>query len=754
MDSVADLARILRLPGFLNHKDRRNPKPVRSLMSDGPTYTLAEIEALLPEGPPERTAQARPRPKASLGKLAVIPAAAGMTNADWVHLAVSIENAPPVKQARARFDAIWGGHRPDMDDRSGSAYDLALANLLALMGWTREEIKPVLVERRRVAVKEGREEPNPKPNSYYALTLSKVQTDEDADGEQADEKVAGDGEEPPRRAETRKDQNARIEAAVMAQISQFVDSQRLIYWLDRYYEHRGIWQVQSPRVIEKRLRDAAAAALKVRHAIVSISFTNAWMKALEMAVQPPCEDTAVLLEVNRWGSYNLDTGESVEGTAFANAVISIDKEGHILTRQPSLREFFALARPYDYPSKDPGRPALFDAWMQEKFPDAGTRQALWECIGGTVLQLMAGDEKVPFLKGPGGTGKGTLARVIDALMGLGQTWEVASPSRLVTSQFALSQAPWSSVLRITDMPAMPSREGAARDAFIAGMGILKSMSGSDGVAVEKKNQDQTSAKTNLSVWVDTNHAVTQAITGDDSTAWERRVILIPTTQRTPDHRQQRRFFEKFLPELPKIAWAAVQAYAATVTRGFTQSLEMVEAVEAERGDLGVAQRKALTEQTKAYIASLPKGAAFKATREDLRDGLRAALGDVPPDEKTVKELYSGIRKLPGVRETRSGSDRGFYGIGLPGDGSAARLQETPQETPQETLKDVQERAPVCPEASQGPASAPAAEPSCGPSQMPEKSMKPDKPGFIGPYDVTTPPGTRQADKSGRYIPEH
>ena len=76
VDSVADLARVFRLPGFLNNKDRDHPKPVRSLMSDGPTYTVAEIEALLPEGPPQRETQARSKSKASQGKPASHPATA------------------------------------------------------------------------------------------------------------------------------------------------------------------------------------------------------------------------------------------------------------------------------------------------------------------------------------------------------------------------------------------------------------------------------------------------------------------------------------------------------------------------------------------------------------------------------------------------------------------------------------------------------------------------------------------------------
>ena len=714
VDSVADLARVLRLPGFPNNKDRCNPKPVRSLMYDGPTYTVAEIEALLPEGPPRRPTQARSRAKTSNRGPAARPVTDGMTGEDWVRHAATCENVPGFE---AKWNAIWSWNRPDLAKQSGSEYDMCLAHLLVTVRWGEPEdkneggewdigpIRRALIERRCEAQRAGWEDVKDKHFGYYQQTIGKaVKADEERrkgigpdterGGGNGTRQGAGEGGRngtghaataAPKKDEKKPSQKEVADGAVKALIAKLAGEGRLIYWLDRFYEHRGSWQFQSPKAIEKKLRDAAAAALKTKHPIIATSTERAWMKALMLGVQPPCEDTAILHESERWGSYHLDTGEALAGTAFANVVVSVDEIGNVVTRDPSIREFFALARPYNYPSADPGRPSQFDSWLAEKFPDRDTRQALWECIGGTVLQRLAGDERVVFLKGPGGTGKGTLARVTDALMGLGQTWEVTTPARLVTSPFALSQAPWSSVLRITDMPKMPSREGAARENFLAGMGVLKSMSGSDGVAVEEKNQAQTTARTNLSIWVDTNHSVTLAISGEDHTAWARRVILIPTTIKTPEHRQQRRLYERFLPELPQIAWAAVRAYAATVQGGFTRSLEMVEAIEAERGDLGAAQREALTELTKGYIESLPKGAAFRAYRDDLRDQLGAVLGE-KPDEKTLKFMYAEIRGLPGVTETRSGSNRFFCGIGLSGDRPASTPEESAQNAKKRTLR--------------------------------------------------------------------
>ena len=186
--------------------------------------------------------------------------------------------------------------------------------------------------------------------------------------------------------------------------------------------------------------------------------------------------------------------------------------------------------------------------------------------------------------------------------------------------------------------------------------------------------------------------------------------------------------------MTQIAWAAVRAYAATVQGGFTRSLEMVEAIEAERGDLGAAQREALTELTKGYIESLPKGAAFRAYRDDLRDQLGAVLGE-KPDEKTLKFMYAEIRGLPGVTETRSGSNRFFCGIGL----SGAR----PANTPEESAQNAKKRSPCGPQSPQVPAPTPT---PASEGKKPGRRRK--------EFDFTTQAGVNAAIRSGQYRVEH
>ena len=196
VDSVADLPRVLRLPGFLNNKQQDNPKPVFSLMSDGPTYTVAEIAALVPEGPPRRPTQARSRAKASnrgpAARSTVQTATAGMTDDDWTRHAVTCENDPGFA---TKWDAIWSRSRPDLANQSGSEYDLALANLVAREKWDYDAIHRTLVERRLVAQRAGWEEVKVKDPSYYQRTIGKASAAAEGNSKNGTDKKAGTEEE-------------------------------------------------------------------------------------------------------------------------------------------------------------------------------------------------------------------------------------------------------------------------------------------------------------------------------------------------------------------------------------------------------------------------------------------------------------------------------------------------------------------------------------------------------------------------------
>ena len=63
--TVTDLARIIRPPGIVNHKPGRDARPVtvlRGYVDGAGDYTLADLERLLPQLPPAKPIESRPKP--------------------------------------------------------------------------------------------------------------------------------------------------------------------------------------------------------------------------------------------------------------------------------------------------------------------------------------------------------------------------------------------------------------------------------------------------------------------------------------------------------------------------------------------------------------------------------------------------------------------------------------------------------------------------------------------------------------------
>lgn len=651
-DAVHDLSRVMRLPGFLNVKDPQSPKLVRSLLSGGPAHRVEDVDALLPKGPPER---ARPQPQAPRKPAQEVPYDP-QAEPDPARLAAACENDP-------KFLATWEGNRPDLPDQSASGYDLSLANLAALAGWDAGEIQRAVIARRRKA---GAKE---KVAAYFTRTVDKAlafaaerQANQTNGAKKNDGAAdAKDAEKKPSKRASERDQKAGVAAAVMKFICDVRDPGTTIHWLERLYERRtGLWYPQDPKVFRQRIQGVLANTLKQETATFSRTAMGGYMESLEIALLPPCADTARLDESDRLRSYNLDTGELVNGAAFRNAVVEIGRAGEVKVRPANPREFRILHRPYDWPESDPGRPRLFDAWLEQRMPDSETRKALWEALGATVLQVLSGDHRAVILYGKGGAGKGTILVVLRMLMGEKQVMAVDSPSRLVVSQFGLSQLQEKSVLQVTDMPRIPRRPGAAREAFLKGMGIIKVISVHEPVPIERKNADQITAKVDAGVWVDTNFTLSDVFTGEDESAWVRRAILIPMRKQLAKSAQIRGFESRFYPEIQQIAWAAVHAYAATQRGGqtqYTESAEMLAVMSEMREELGMEGKM------RDYLDRLPRGADRKIKRSDLLRGLTDYLREPVPAE--IRDLmYLILRdQTANVKEVTLKGHETYRGVG-------------------------------------------------------------------------------------------
>ena len=163
MDSVFDLARVLRVPGTLNLKPDCPPVSVRVLQWDGPKYSPNELAGVVPivSSPPPVTTRS----------------SAGQTGRLELEGAWVTDTAePPAEKFEAayrnskKFADSWDRQRLDLADQSGSGYDFSLATLAATFGWLDAEIVALLIAHHR---KHGTDPKLDRPR-YYSHTIGKA----------------------------------------------------------------------------------------------------------------------------------------------------------------------------------------------------------------------------------------------------------------------------------------------------------------------------------------------------------------------------------------------------------------------------------------------------------------------------------------------------------------------------------------------------------------------------------------------------
>lgn len=131
VDSVGDLARVLRLPGTVNRKGD-TPVEVRVLESNDRRYNPDDFEPFAADEVPAAMDETQ------VGALALRPDAEPPA-----------DKFAPLYQACPAFAQAWNRQRPDLADQSQSSYDLSLADIAALNGWTDQEIANLLIAARR-----------------------------------------------------------------------------------------------------------------------------------------------------------------------------------------------------------------------------------------------------------------------------------------------------------------------------------------------------------------------------------------------------------------------------------------------------------------------------------------------------------------------------------------------------------------------------------------------------------------------------
>ena len=163
LDATHDLARVLRIPGTINHKGM--PVPVTVWEESGKRLELASLQAIVPPATQDAhfaTQTPRPAVEPLIGEISLSPDA-----------------MPPLAlfealaAASEKFMRSWLHQRPDMLDQSASAYDMSLASIAVQAEWRDQQIADLLIAHRR-----ERGEGLKLREDYYRRTILKARAAE------------------------------------------------------------------------------------------------------------------------------------------------------------------------------------------------------------------------------------------------------------------------------------------------------------------------------------------------------------------------------------------------------------------------------------------------------------------------------------------------------------------------------------------------------------------------------------------------
>jgi hypothetical protein len=150
-DRLSDLARILRIPGTQNLKDRAHPKPVAVYSRTDRFYNLSDLEEYLNDtetpDPEEEERAAREWKERFADKPLKIDLAATIPQE---MLDAWMDPANSDVRFALRFRNTWERRRDNLKDPSQSGYDLALADFGIEAGLSEQQIVDLIIHHRRL----------------------------------------------------------------------------------------------------------------------------------------------------------------------------------------------------------------------------------------------------------------------------------------------------------------------------------------------------------------------------------------------------------------------------------------------------------------------------------------------------------------------------------------------------------------------------------------------------------------------------
>jgi len=293
----------------------------------------------------------------------------------------------------------------------------------------------------------------------------------------------------------------------------------------------------------------------------------------------------------------------------------------------------------------------FEHWLNTTI-DPEVHDVLMQVIGATIYTGMP-FQRVVALIGPGYNGKGTLERVIRALL----------PSGAVSS-ISLSDLAMHQFFRADLYGKTANLCGDIERFGVSGTAMIKMLTGQDRITTEKKYAHPF-AFTSQAQLVFSGNAMPPS--SDGSYGWHRRWLIVPMLRQIegpPDRGLEEALTQE--QELEGIALLAVRAIQRALVHGdFIEPVVCVRAQEEYRRACDSVV--AFIESELTFGASTPTGEPAVITRSELYDRYMKYCLDEDVVPKSRPALYDGLRKTgrSQVKEVKPGAgtrERVFEGV--------------------------------------------------------------------------------------------
>jgi putative DNA primase/helicase len=238
--------------------------------------------------------------------------------------------------------------------------------------------------------------------------------------------------------------------------------------------------------------------------------------------------------------------------------------GTLLPHSPDFYCHNALDYDFD---PDPPRPKLWYRFLRQLWPDDKQARRTLRDIFGYLLVPDTRQEKIFLLVGPKRSGKGTIGRVLTALLGQSN---VCNPTLSSLNQnFGLQALIGKNLAIVGD-----ARLGSHADQAVIAERLL-SISGEDGITIDRKHKDHWTGQLPTRFLILTNELPRLA---DASGALASRFVVLTLTNSFLGQEDQG-LTDKLLTELPGILHWAIRGWARLKQRGhFVQPKSSREAV--------------------------------------------------------------------------------------------------------------------------------------------------------------------------------